>query len=487
MRRLITKLAAGVLAAAMALSLSGCSKPEENKVKLDPNNPVPLVIWHYYNETLQEAFDGMVEEFNQTVGQEQGIVVAAFNQGSVSQLTEKVVESANKKVGADEIPDIFAAYSDTVLALDKLGVVVDLREYLTQEEIDEYVPSYMDEGQIQQGSLKIFPIAKSTEIMMLNQTDWEKFAQATGAKLEDLRTYEGIVKTAQAYYEWTDSLTETPDDGKAFFGRDAMANYFIVGSKQLGKEIFEVNDGKVTFNVEEDTIRRLWDNYYVPYVNGWFASYAKFRTDDVKTGSIIAEVGSTSGIGFFPELVSIDDAEGYPITAVSMPPPYLEGGEKVAVQQGAGMAVSKSDPKTEYAATVFLKWFTETQRNIRFSLESGYLPVKAEANDMDKINEVLAAGSEIKISEKMREGLPVAVETTSQYTLYTSRAFDGGTAARAVLENSLSDLCKADAQAVNDLVAGGMSRKEAAAQFTTDEHFQDWYQNFVAQLKAAVQ
>ena len=49
------------------------------------------------------------------------------------------------------------------------------------------------------------------------------------------------------------------------------------------------------------------------------------------------------------------------------------------------MIVTKSDESTEYVATVFLKWFTEAQRNIGFSASSGYLPVKNEANQLDKI------------------------------------------------------------------------------------------------------
>ena len=50
----------------------------------------------------------------------------------------------------------------------------------------------------------------------------------------DLETVEGLVDTAEKYYNWTDEQTEEPDDGKAFFGRDAMANYMFVGAKQLG-------------------------------------------------------------------------------------------------------------------------------------------------------------------------------------------------------------------------------------------------------------
>ena len=68
---------------------------------------------------------------------------------------------------------------------------------------------------------------------MINKTDWDKFAKATGADISDLKTLEGLTATAKAYYEWTDSQTPKAGDGKAFFGRDAMANYFIIGAKQF--------------------------------------------------------------------------------------------------------------------------------------------------------------------------------------------------------------------------------------------------------------
>ncbi len=39
------------------------------------------------------------------------------------------------------------------------------------------------------------------------------------------------------------------------FGRDALANYIIIGSKQLGVEIFSVKDGKVTLNIDEKVMK----------------------------------------------------------------------------------------------------------------------------------------------------------------------------------------------------------------------------------------
>ena len=52
-----------------------------------------------------------------------------------------------------------------------------------------------------------------------------------------------------------------------------MANYFITGCKQLGHEIFAVKDGRVTFDTDEDTLRKLWENYYVPMVQGHLAPW----------------------------------------------------------------------------------------------------------------------------------------------------------------------------------------------------------------------
>ena len=65
-------------------------------------------------------------------------------------------------------------------------------------------------------ALYIFsPVAKSTEITMINKTDWEPFAEATGTTVEELATTEGITEVAQRYYEWTDEQTpDVPDDGK---------------------------------------------------------------------------------------------------------------------------------------------------------------------------------------------------------------------------------------------------------------------------------
>lgn len=468
--------------------LTGCGSPTENAgPALDPKKPVVIAIWHYYNGPQKMAFDELVKEFNETVGLEKGIVVETVSQGNVSELSGKVLDAANKKVGAADIPEIFAAYADTAYQIDKMGLAADLEQYLTGEEIAAYIPGYIEEGRLGGEKLKIFPIAKSTEVLMLNKTDWERFATATGADTADLATMEGLVKTAEAYYNWTDSLTGTPDDGKAFFGRDAMANYFVIGCRQLGVEIFSVKDGEVDFQFDDAVIKKLWDNYYLPYIKGYFASYGRFRSDDAKTGDIIALVGSTSGAAYFPDHVVKNDTDSYPIDVEVFEAPRFAGSQAYAVQQGAGMVVTKSDERREMASIEFLKWFTDTERNVAFSVESGYMPVKTEANSVDKLESALQQIKDSAVSRNLKACLPVAVGMVQSCKMYTNKAFENGTQARAVLENSLAGRAKADLEAIQKLMSAGASKKEAVAKYDTEENFALWYDSFRKELLATQQ
>ena len=474
-----------VLSLGLLTACSGTPQATGGTPTLDPKDPVAIEVWHYYNGLQKTAFDAMVSEFNETAGLEQGIIVEAFSLGNVNGLIEKITDAAEKKVGADEVPNMFAAYADTAHEVDKLDLLVDLTPYFTAEELAQYRPEFIEEGDLSgDGTLKIFPMAKSVELLMVNTTDFQKFADATGARLEDLATIEGVTAAAQAYYDWTDSLTPEPDDGKAFFGRDAMANYMIAGCRQLGGELFHVDASGVTLNADPAVFRQLWDNYYVPYINGYFAAFSRFRSDDAHRGDIIALVGSSSGAAYFPSDVSVDDIDSYPIDCAVMPAPVFAGGEPYAIQQGAGMAVTKSTPEEEYACAVFLKWFTDAQHNVGFAVGSGgYLPVKNDALDMALIRDALDS-QDAEGFQRMEQTFQAALTELETCTMYTTRAFDGGNAARALLTSSMSDLATADRQSVLALMDGGLSRQEAVAQYDTDAHFDEWYQDLVAQLTA---
>lgn len=475
MKKQIKSLLCGLCAAALALGCAGCGGSAGPEV---PAKVTDITVWTYYNGDQLESFNSLVNQFNETVGAQKGIKVSTESQGSVNDLETSVMDSAEGKVGAAAMPNIFSAYADTAYALDRMGMVVDLAPYLTEEEKAQFVEGYLSEGGFgEDDSIKIFPVAKATELLFLNDTDWQAFADATDVRYEDLATMEGLTAAAEKYYNWTDAQTAVPDDGKALFGRDSMANYMLVGAQQLGDTIFAVKDGRMTVNFERDVARRLWDNYYVPFVKGWFAATGRFRSDDIKTGNVLAYVGSSSSATFFPTRVTNDANESHEISLKTLPAPQFEGGEAVAVQQGAGMVVTAAKEEEVKASVEFLKWFVRAENNIAFSVGSGYLPVTRKANDMQ---EILASG--LTLDDNMQQTLAVAVDTVNGNRLYTPHAFAGGSSARKVLEYGLSDLAAADRETVVQRIAEGQSAAEAEAEFLTDEYFEAWYQDICAKL-----
>lgn len=462
------RLAAFAAAAALVLGLVGCGGAQSTAQ--GNTEPANLSVWTYYNGDQLESFNKLVDTFNDTVGKEKNITVESYSQGSVNDLEAQVMAAAQGKVGASAMPNIFMAYA---YAMDQMGELADLAPYFTDEERAAYVDSYLTEGDFDDsGSIKIFPVAKSTELLFLNDTDWKLFAAATGARYSDLETVEGLVKTAEAYYNWTDAQTDTPNDGKALFGRDAMANYMLIGAKELGETIFDVKDGKMAMGLSEDVARKLWDNYYVPYIKGWAAASGHFRSDDIKIGSILAYIGSNSSATYFPTQVMLSDTESHDIELKVLPTPHFEGCEKVSVQQGAGMAVAKTTDAEVEASVVFLKWFTQPENNIAFAVGSGYLPVTHAANDMDAIH-----SSGFALTGNMENVLMEAVDAVNTNELYTTKAFEGGTDARSKLNYSMSDLATADRATVEERLAAGESAEEAEAEFLTDEYFEAWYQS----------
>ncbi len=466
-----------ILVMIIGILLAACSKIKYSEYGLDSDSPTTITVWHYYNGAQKTAFDNLIVEFNETVGKEKGIVVEAFSQGGVNDLIKMLKDSAMQKVGSNNMPDLFATYVDTAKEIDNIGLLASLDKYYTQKELSEYVHSYIEEGKFDEDkNLKIIPIAKSTEVLMINKTDWDKFSKATGATEKELSTWENITNVAEKYYNYS--------GGKAFFGRDVMANYILIGSYQLGHELFKVENDEVIINLNKDAMRKIWDNFYVPFVNGYFGKYGKFASDDAKTGDVIAFIGSSSGSTYFPTKVILEDEKSYPIELLVLPLPTFKGTSRIAVQQGAGFAVTKNTETKEYASTVFLKWITDADRNLLFSSQSSYLPVKTRANDYEYMINLLKV-KEVNITENVEKTLNIAIEQTKTYELYTSKAFNNGTEARKILEKSLLNKALEDKEKIKKEVdLGGV--KEEIIEKCNNESFESWFNELEKVLNVTI-
>ena len=161
------------------------------------------------------------------------------------------------------------------------------------------------------------------------------------------------------------------------------------------------------------------------------------------------------------------------------PCPQFSNGKPYAVQQGAGMVVTQGTEAEVYASVQFLKWLTEDDRNIKFSVDSGYMPVTQSANNIDVILSVQKDTTDV-----MQKILTNAVAMVTDNTLYTPKAFKNGTTARNILEYAMSDLAVADRAAVVENLKNGQTLEEASALFTSDAYFDEWYNATLQSLEA---
>lgn len=465
------RLAAVCMLLLSATVLQGCSANDHG---LDPDKPITLTLWHYYSGSQKQAFDELVDEFSETQGKKQGISVDAVAKGSISNISADLKSSLEKKVNAPELPNIFAAYGDTAEDMEKAEKLVSINAYMSDEEMAEYVDDYMKDGILHNhDDVNIFPIAKATEVMVINKNKWDEFAKKEDVKLSDLDTWEGLAHVSEKYYTYS--------GGKAFFARDALMNYLNAGSEQLGTPLFTITGYSGSFTVSKETMRKLWNQYYVPFVKGYYTKNGRFASDDMKTEDVIACVASSAGATFFPKEIISDDGTGYAVKYIVRQVPNFEEKKSYAITQGAGMAVSKSDETHEYASIQFLKWFTEKERNTLFSAESSYLPVKKEANSFESWNSITEA-EKVTANQLVRDIVKTSMETVSKSTLTSQKSFNKSFEIRNYLETALNEKCAGDALKIQKAIKRGDSREKAWKQYLSDENFNTWFEQITKDI-----
>lgn len=394
---------------AAVLCLSGCQTKEEI-----PDEPIHVSVWHVYGGQSDSPLNDMIDEFNADVGREMNIQVETKMISNTNNIHDDVLAAANNDPGAAKLPDIFISYPKTILAMPDSGILVDYREYFTEEELSFFIPEFLEEGIIE-GKQLILPIAKSTEVLFVNKTIFDRFAESTGVNLHDLETWEGLFNTSIKYNEWTDSLTpDIEGDGKTFFVHDYHFDYFQVGVESLGERFFE--SGQIFFG---PAFKRVWKPYAEAAIKGGIWLYEGYATDPLRIGDAVVSVASSASVLYYADKVTYPDNTSEDIEIIAMPCPVFEGGNNLVMQRGAGACVVKSTTEKEEAAVIFLKWLTESERNSKFVTEAGYMPVTEEAFEKYLLDEVE------KLTEPKYKSLYKAfLETNEEYEFYTIPQLD---------------------------------------------------------------
>lgn len=458
-----------LLSAALA-ACSGPAKTDGEQEKSEELENCQIVMWHYYNDVQQKAFAQLVDEYNRTEGAEKHITVQAFSQGSISELTTKMELVLDESSTQAESANMYMAYRDMASTIWRSNpdILLDCGQYFSKEELEHYNPAYIDEGYFQ-GKLYIIPMAKSTELLMMNQTELDRFLAANPQYTTgDMETWEGLARVAQAYYEWTDGLTpDVAGDGRPFIGIDTLANYFIVSNHAMGSDIYHYDSqGGLVLDLNEDYIRRLFENYYIPFTKGYYGASGKYRSDDIKQSILAGYIGSSSSTLFFPEEVADESGNMVPIDMGVYPYPYLEGARKTAIQQGAGIVTVNKSQRENDACMDFIRWLT-MEHSFDMASSMSYMPVgrgelSQEQKDTVTDSRVLAA-------------LNVGLAQSGEYQMVFGFDFENSYNVRQGLEQLFFTSLSEGREEFLGYLHAGKTMEEAAELMQYDRKSADFY------------
>lgn len=382
----------------------------EDSMDTTITGPVTITFWHAFGGTKEEILQELVTEFVQENPQ---VTVVLLSQGDYNGLRDKTIQS----IVTGNTPTMLIAYPDHIADYLTGNGVISLDPYInnseigfTQEEMDDFVPAYLQENRQFDGATYGLPFNKSTEVLIYNKTYFEANGIQVPQTWDDVKTVSEQIHT---------------DTNKWGFAYDSSANLFITLTRQWGGQ-YTGSNGELLFD-NQQTMDML-DYYYNQHEAGLFTIPAEweqnYASEPFKNQEVYMTVGSTAGITY-----NVPANGAFEIGVAPIPQKDLEN--KAVIQQGTNISImSNASEQEKLAAWLLTKHLTSKESTISWAEQTGYLPVRIsaleDADYQDFLNNPTDEEEYIALAEK------AAFEQVS-YMFYDP-AFVGSSNARNEVE-----------------------------------------------------
>ena len=351
--------------AALIFILSGCGE----KSLLDKREPVSLSFWHVYGEQAGSPMDLLVQEFNRTVGAERGVQVQVTGMSSASKIGGYLLEAQSGGKDVQEMPDLFTCHIVDALELGEDNLV-DWNRQFTSDELSSFAAGFLDDGTAEDGRLLVFPISKSTQLLMCNGSGFARFSAATDASYDDLATWEGFYETAGKFYDWS---------GNAFCALDYPIRAVELCAMEHGSGDFYTENG--WYDTDNAVFKESWMQFARSLAQGHVVVSDLYSNTQVMTGDVLCGLGSSAAILYYNDTVTYRDGTQEPMDLRVLLLPRTAGADALMTQAGVGLCAYKTTDQKAEAAALFVRWLTEAERNLDFVAQTGYMPVRNGAFD----------------------------------------------------------------------------------------------------------
>ncbi len=414
MKKVLSTLLCGIL---LLLCLVGCGE----STKLDSASPVTLSIWHVYGNQSESPFNDTIKQFNNTVGKEKGVYVSVIAIIDSDSMDGALADAASGAPGAADLPDLFTAYPRVA---ESIGAerLIDWNELYTDEELFVFVTDFLTEGNIDGRQLTL-PIAKSTELLFVNKTLFDRFGAACGYDLSDFESFDSLFEMSRDYYDFP--------GGKDLFQYDDFYNYFLMSVAAKGGSLIE--NGKI--NCDSAEFEEAFTLIAKAMIYGGVSLYQNYATDLWKTGDVLSYIGSSAGILYARDNVTYADNSTEDIEMAVLPYPVFEGDTPTVMQRGVTLfAHNTEDEKKKEAITVFVDYLAEKEVNIDFVTKAGYVPGTKEAfeglfADLDRVE-----------NPKYRMLYDAVESMYGEYSFVALPVFENASAVQKSLDGYIADM-----------------------------------------------
>lgn len=346
----------------LSICFTGCG----NQSALSPKNPVTLSLWHIYGEQADSPMNLLVEEFNKTVGKEKGIIVNVTLMTNSFKISASLQESMADTPGSLQMPDLFFGSPSTANTLG-INHLLNWNEYFSENELTNYVEAFLQDGTLGE-KLVVFPVSKSSYALYLNGTQFDRFLSDTDMTYDMLYTWDGFFDIAAKYYDWS--------GGKPFCAFD----YLI---RHVELDVL-ANDGKLYtedgwYDFDSPLLKESWMQFGRALAQGHIIISDQYANTQVMTGETLSGLGSTAAILYYKDTVTYPDNTKEPTNLQVLPIPTTAGKEGLMPLTGVGLCAYKTTEQKAEAASIFAQWLTESDRNLKFVADTGYMPVTKQA------------------------------------------------------------------------------------------------------------
>lgn len=363
----------GVLTAGVLFLISACGANNGGGSESGSNDSadegrggeaVDLTIWTYWDGNNAQVFESFVDDY---LSQNDGVNIEVVTVPG-SDLLMKIQTGAR----ADKLPDISIGDLVWVPRIAQTGKLVDLTDAISDDTFSDIYPEMLSFGDIDGKQLSI-PVSSNTLGLMYNKDLWEEAGVDADAPLttwEDLEAISAQIldETGKPGFEL---LTDPGDDG------EGLTWNFQVTLWQAGGQFLTEDNSAAAFNSPEGEQALQWwidliDKGYSP-----LAPWGEFE----KGAAGSAQEGSW--------MVGIWD-EDPPFEFGTAQIPHPSNGQPATNMGGEQAVVFSDDENAQRAAAEFLNWFVAPEQHLKWSQETGFLPVRVSVAESDNYADFVA-------------------------------------------------------------------------------------------------